>query len=266
MDVHASREAGDCPRDPERPEPLAHDRDPDRPRDCRILTGCAELTPQPAALVCEGDEDRDERAHGRLEETRRLRHRRERIRARPDPVPVAQDVVRDLEHGEGGDSGDEAREAHQRHADEQRIDTTHARRCEQRADVPDRGLAEEPEEARIDRGLFFDGDRKDTGRPGADGDEADVPEREDPRVPDEDVQGDHHDHRHEGVDEVDLRLSREGGAEKPDSCEHHHRAEQRRRTARDGHTRSTVVPRANSPVGRINSTRITSPKSTEGRY
>ena len=143
----------------------------------------------------------------------RFGHRRERVRPGPDLLVVAQQVVRDLEHAEGGDTGREAREAHQRQADEERIDAADRRRCEQRRHVADRVVPEDGEEVLHDRRLLGDRHREHARRPGSHGDEADVSERDDARVPDEDVDGDDDRDGDERVDEVDLRRVRGDAAE-----------------------------------------------------
>ena len=101
-------------------EPLAVDRDADRARGGRILASRAELTPEPAALVRERGDDHEHGADGRLQHVCRLGHGRERVQAGPDLLVVAEDVVRDAEHGERRDPRSEPRQTHERQADEQR--------------------------------------------------------------------------------------------------------------------------------------------------
>ena len=108
----------------------------------------------------------------------------------------------------------------------------------------------------------------DSRRIGADRREAELAERDDARVPDEDVQrhddGDGDERRLE-VDDVGARAER---AEDADGDDDRGRAEQLDRVRGQPHTRSTVVAPlgANRPAGRTSRTTMTSVKSTDGRY
>ena len=105
-------------REGERHEPLPVDGDPDRAGRGGIVPRRAQLPPEPASLVRERGGDR--RASAPIVACSRpvvSGTERER-RSAPGPifVRVAEDVVRDLEHGERRDAGREPREAHQRRA------------------------------------------------------------------------------------------------------------------------------------------------------
>ena len=185
-------------------EPLAVDRDADGARGGRILARRAQLAPEPAALVRERGDDHEHSADGRLQDVGRLGYGRERVQPGPDLLVVAEEVVRDAEHRERRDSRGETREPHQRQADEEREDAAHGRRDQERRDVPHRRRAQEVEEVGHRRRLLLLGDREDACRPDADGEEADVAEREHAGVPDEDVDRDDRRDRDERRDEVDL--------------------------------------------------------------
>ena len=162
--------------------------------------------------------------------------------------------MRDLEHGERRYTGREPREPHQREPDDEREDTACDGGEEQRRHVSHRAVAEEAGEARHDRRLLGNRHREHTGQPRSNRDEADVPERQDARIADEDVEGDDDRDLHERVDEVALaRLRHERADERRDDDEYRGRGELHER---DGlpHTRSPDTFRANRPFGR--STRI----------
>ena len=114
MNVQAAGEAREDSGERERDQPLLVDGDADGACGGRVFTRRSQKAPEAARLVAECDADHEERADRGLEEVGRLGHRRERVRARPDLLVVAQEVVGDLENPEGGDACGEAREAHQR--------------------------------------------------------------------------------------------------------------------------------------------------------
>ncbi len=143
VDVEAAGEPCEQSREREGDQPLDVDRRTDRPRGRVVLARRAQQPPKAAARVDERDHDRDQRAESSLAQTRRLRDRRERVQARPDPLLVAQQVVRDLEHSERGDARGQSGEPHQRHPDEQREHATGDRREHERRDVPDVPVEEE---------------------------------------------------------------------------------------------------------------------------
>ena len=172
----------------------------------------------------------------------------------------------DLEDAEGGNSGCQPREAHERKPDEQRVETSDSRCDEQRRHVPDLVVTQERKQVLHDRRLLGDRNREHAGGPGSDGDEADVPEREHAGVAHEDVEGDHDRHGHKRVDEVDLGRRRGDATEERGEDDESDRPSERRERA-GAHTRSTGPgPRANNPFGRIRRTRITRPKTSDGRY
>ena len=189
MHVEAAGKTGERTRERERDQALAVDGHSDRSGGCCILARRAQHPAVPAALVEEGDHDRDQGADRRLAEAGGLRHGRERVQARPDPLPVAEHVVRDLEDAERGDSRRETRQAHQRQADDQRVCRADPGRDRERGRVADGRVAKEAGEVGHDRRLLRYRHREDARRPRADRDEADVPEREHARVADEHVEG-----------------------------------------------------------------------------
>ena len=195
-----------------------------------------------------------------------IRARRRRTGA--DLRPLAQHVVRDLEHGQRRDARREPREPHQRHAQDQRHDAADQRREHERGDVAERVIAQDREEIGQDAGLGLDRDRHEPRGEPADGHEADLPERQHARVADEDV--DRHDHRDrdDRIEEIELVGEREPRADEADDDDEHDRAEQLEQGgAAAAHTRSTTEerPRTNSPAGRSSRTRITRANTTDGR-
>ena len=176
--------------------------------------------------------------------------------------------MRDLQHREGGDARSEAREPHQRHADQQREHAADGS-CEQkRGDVPDRVVAEDREQLGQHARLGLEWDRDHAREERANGDEAQLTERQHPRVADEDVDRDDDRHRHEGREEVDLRGTRHERAAHADGDHERGRAEELREGLQmPSHTRSIVDerPRTKRPAGRSRRTRMTSANTTEGR-
>jgi len=206
---------------------------------CRgILTGCPQEAPEAARLVAERDADHEHGADCRLEQIGRFGYGRERVRAGPDLLVVAQDVMRDLEHPERRDAGGKAGQPHQRQPYEKRVDPSHPGGDQERWYVADRVVAQEREQVGHDRRLLGDRDGEHACRPRADGDEADVAERDDAGVADEDVERDDDRHRHERADEVDLRCGRRERAEQSGEDDEQHRPAQLDRAA-GAHTRST---------------------------
>jgi hypothetical protein len=170
--------------------------------------------------------------------------------------------VGDLEHCKGRDPGREARQTHQGQADEKRKQAPECRRKQQRLDVADRVVAQEREDARQHPFLRCDGHGHDAGREGADGDEADLAERENARDADENVDRDHDRDRDERVQEVDLVRGGGGRRDEADENDEQHRAEQLDDCAKrepEAHTRSIAAlrPHAKSPAGRSSRTTIT---------
>src|SRR5213076_2317745 len=102
----------------------------------------------------------------------------------------------------------------------------------------------------------------------ADGDEADVPERHDAGVADEEVERDDDGDVHERRDDVRLRRARDGRAEQSDQHDEQDGREELQRGAGASHTRSVGCwpTRVNSPPGRISRTRITAANRNDGRY
>ena len=109
VDVESAGERGQPSREHEGDQTLPVDGNSHRPRCRRILPRGAQEPPEPAVLVRPCNRDRDHCRNGGLEQTGRLRHGRERRHAGPDRLPVAEDVVRDLEDGERRDPGCEPR-------------------------------------------------------------------------------------------------------------------------------------------------------------
>ena len=175
--------------------------------------------------------------------------------------------MRDLEHGEGGDPGGEPGQAHQRQPDEEREQPAEPGREQERRHVPDRVVAQQREQRRQHALLRLERHRHHARGERADGDEADLPEREHARVADEDVDRDDDRDRDERVQEVDLVRRRGGGRDEPDGDD-----EQRRPGELDERVEPASyalgrrpAPQANSPAGRRSSTRITSAKTADGR-
>ena len=81
-----------------------------------------------------------------------------------------------------------------------RANTSDQRGEKERRDVADGRIGEEAEEFGIVAGLLLDRDGENARRPGSHGDERDVAERQDARVPDEDVERDDDRDRDERVD------------------------------------------------------------------
>ena len=267
MDEQPAGEAAERAREREGPEPLPVNADADRLGGCRILARRPHHPAERAALVGERTRDDEQRADRRLERARRLRDEREGRRARPDLDPLAQQVVRDLEHSEGRDPGREPGQAHQRQSDEEGEDSPDRGRERQRGDVPDRVLAQQREELRQHARLRLERHRHHPGRERADRDEADLAEREHAGAADEDVDRDDDGDGDERVQEVDLVRAGHVGRADPDGDDERRGAEQSDRVVESPHTRSTTVarPRAKSPAGRSSKTPITRANTTEGR-
>ena len=119
VDVEPAGEPGHGAGETEGDQPLPVHGDADGAGRRRVLAGGAQLAPVAAALVGEGDGDRDQGGDPRLDDVGRLGHRREHVQPGPDLLVVAEDVARDLEHREGRDAGREPGEPHQRQAGEQ---------------------------------------------------------------------------------------------------------------------------------------------------
>src|SRR5581483_11472776 len=265
--LEAAGEADDGRGEHEREQALPVHRDAGRGRGGRVFARRAQHPPEPRALVGERDADRDERPQGSLPDARRLRHRRERVQPRADLLVVAQHVVHDLEHRERRDPGSEAGETHQREAHHDRERGTCRRgECEGRHVAHGR-VAEEAGEVRHDRGLLARRHREHARRPCSDGEEADVPEREDARVADEDVETDDDRDVDERVDEVRLVRAGDGAEERSGEDERKRHRELHAERGGASHTRSTA-PRARvkRPSGRASSTTITAAKRNVGRY
>src|SRR5581483_161455 len=143
----------------------------------------------------------------------------------------------------------------------------HHRRERERREVADVRREEEMREARHGDPLLVLGHREHAGGPGADGDEADVPERQYARVADEDVERNDDRDLDERVEEVRLEVARDLEPEQSGPEDEHRGRKQLRCSADEAHTRSTAPPpRAKSPFGRTSSTTITAAKRKLGRY
>src|ERR671923_4754 len=271
MDHQAAREPRQRAADRKCEQPLPVDVDADGLSRRRVLARGAQLPARRASPEEDRDGRRDQRADGRLEEVRRLRHERERLRPRPDLLPEAQDVVGDLENGQRGDPGRQARQTHERDPDDSGEYAAEHRGEHERGDVPHVVLGEEGKQLRHQRRLDRGRDGRQPGREGADRNEADVPEREYAGVAHEHVERDHDRHRHERGYEVLLGPGRHEAAHHPDEHDQAPRHQELHGAvpvpARSRHTRSTAVllGRANRPAGRSRRTRITSRKTKEGR-
>ena len=192
-------------------------------------------------------------------------------RGRADPIPVPQHVVGDLEHGERGDAGGQPRETHERDADEERVQPADDRGDDERKSIPDLRSGDPRKEIRADRGqLQLLRERGERRREPADGDEADVPERQDAGVAGEHVEGDHHRGRDDRGAELEGRVRGRERAGQADGGDQRHRshelaqAESPRRQR--PHTRSTAAPRREKrPSGRRSRTRMTSAKTSDVR-
>ncbi len=213
-----------------------------------------------------GDDDGDG-ADRSLAEVGGLGHGGERIQPGPDLLVVAEDVVRDLEHGERGNAGGEPGEPHQRQADEEGEHAGDQTGREKRGDVSDCRVSQEVEEVRHEGRLLLLGDGEDARRPDPDRHEADVPEGEDAGVADEDVDRDDHGDGDERIDEVDLGGARDEHAEQRGADDQRDGGTELKRGAPCAHTRSTAArPRRKSPPGLTRRTRITRPKTNVGKY
>ena len=120
--------------------------------------------------------------------------------------------MRDLEHGEGRDPGGEAGEPHQRQPDEEGEDAAEPRRrAAATATLPIVWSRRSGKSVGQHARLRLERDRHHPGGERADGDEADLAEREHARVADEDVERDDDRDGDERVQEVDLvRAARRG--------------------------------------------------------
>ena len=107
MHVETAGKACEDAGEHERGQALPVDGDSRRRRRSGVLARRAQHPAEAAALVAEGDRDRDQRADRRLPDARRLRHRGERVQTGPDLLVIPEQVVRDLEDGERRDAGGE---------------------------------------------------------------------------------------------------------------------------------------------------------------
>ena len=217
-----------------------------------ILARGAQQPAEAALLVGERDRDHDQHADRGLHAARRLGHQRERRLARPDRRPVAEHVVGDLQHGEGRDAGGEARQPHQRQAQQEREHAAERGGQEQRRDVADRVVAQQREQAGQHGRLRLERDRHLAGRERADGDEADVPEREHARVADEHVDRDDHRDRDQRVEEVDVVGGRDEAARR---CPRGSRARRARRAARARCDGAALIPGPPRTIARVRTAR-----------
>ena len=260
--VQRAREPRERTRERERPQPLTMDVDADACRRGGILARCAQHAAEAALLVCERDRDHDQHSDDGLHASGGLRHERERRRSRSDRRPVVQEVERDLQHREGGDARRQTGQPHQRKAEHEREHAPERGAEDQRRHVPDRVVSQDREQVGHDARLRFERDRHDPRDERADGDEAHVPEREDARVPDEDV--DRHDHRDgdQRVQEVDVGGGRHEQLTMPTRHDEHRPEElhgvlacsyavHRRRSSEQarGPTSSTTITSANTSDG-----------------
>ena len=85
-------------------------------------------------------------------------------------------------------------------------------------------VAQDAEHRRQDQVLLLDVEREDPGEVGADGDEADVPEREHAGVADEDVDRDHDRDADQRLAELELADRVQLRADRGDGDDEHHRA------------------------------------------
>ena len=244
-----TREAGQRTRDHEGPEPFAVDVHAHATRRRGILAGGAQRPPESAALVDERSGDDDERADRRLHARPSSPGTSESVVA-PGPILVhsrrmlcvtssTAKVAMPAASPESRISGSPTSE---------REDAARRGRKQQRGEVPDRVVAKDREELRKDAGLRLERDRHHSRRERADGDEADLAEREDARVADEDVDRDDDRDRDERVQEVDLvRSSRRASSR----CQPRPRGPRgRRQLTRPVESRLTRAPPAVSPTRR----------------
>src|SRR5438128_11394261 len=129
-------------------------------------------------------------------------------------------------------------------------------------------VAEKREQRRQHEVLLAGLDREDPRQVRTDGNEAHVPERDDARVADEDIEGDDDRGVDERVLELELPRRREIVPDPPDRDDEQDRRRDLKEWVDPSHTRSTGArrPGANRPLGRSSNTRITIPKTTDGRY
>jgi hypothetical protein len=113
-----------------------------------------------------------------LPEPGRLRHRRQRQRSWPDLLPVAHDVLSDLENCEGRDARGEPGKAHERDSDDKRIDRTDRGGDHERAGIPNCVIPDDGEDLRQDASFGVRRHRQLPGRVRADDEEADLTERD----------------------------------------------------------------------------------------
>src|SRR5262249_41968178 len=196
-----------------------------------------------------------------------LRDRREAVQRRADRPLVAEHVVRDLEHGEGRDPRGESREPHQRQPDHKREGAAdHGRESEGR-DIADVRGDEEVSEARKGDRLLDPRHSEHAGGPRTDGDEADLPERQDARVADEDVEPDDDRNDDQRLDEVPLEVARDREPEQRGRHDEQRGDQHLEQAPSLTHTRSTVPPpRVKRPFGRTSKTTITAAKMKLVRY
>ena len=124
-------------------------------------------------------------------------------------------------------------------------------------------VAQDPEHRRQDQVLLLDVEREDPRQVGADGDEADVAERQHAGVADEDVDRDDDRDVDEGVAELELahRVQLRADRRHRDDEQRPGRRAPASASSAAAHTRSAAVARrpAKRPLGRTRITRITRP-------
>src|SRR2546430_7381750 len=170
-------------------------------------------------------------------------------------------VVRDLGHGEGGKPGGRAGAPNHRQPDRERESTADGGRERQRRDIADVRGDEEVGETRHGDRLRGSRHGEHARGPRADGDEADLPERQNARVADEDVEPDDDRDLDQRVEEVRLEVARDLQREQGGRQNEQGRDEHLREPANKVHTRSTAPPPwVKSPSGRRSSTTITAAK------
>ena len=223
-DVHVepAREAGERARERERPEPLAVHVDADRLGRRRVLARGAQHAPEAAALVGVGDADDD-------------RARRSRAGAAPSDSGISESVVAPgpiFVHSRRmlcviSSTANVAMPAARPESRISGRPSTSASTPPTSAASTSEGTLPSVWSRRIGKSSGSTPDFDSTGivitpdGEAADGDEADLPEREHARVADEDVDGDDHRDRDDRAQEVLLVGERDLRAEQPDEHDEH---------------------------------------------
>ena len=255
--VHRQRAADptEDPADAERDQSLPHHADPDRASRHLVLARRLQ------AIAARGPLERQREDHGRARpEPRRFdagrgRNADQAAAAPGDAIPVGDDVVDDDQKGEGGDRDRKRGGAHQRQADHHREQAGDRRGDQGREECAEVGVDDEMRQAgRLQQG---EGRRQGEERRdvGAGRREAELPERVDAAVADEDLQADDDDQVAEDQGDGALQGGRAVGADQDGDRDQGQRQQQRsggggaRAKSRAAHTRALPISPPSRPCG-----------------